>query len=791
MMAEGPLNGDSTRSSRTPGTMKESSKGGEPVVIVQHKTTCGECKKKLKNPHLLCCLHSVCAECLPNMAMEGDHVKCGQCGDTSTHCSSSKVFDSECRADIVRCVPVLNGPLSHYMEGMKIVEEVAKNALIPCGNKRCRSADSASTVYCVDCSTFMCERCNIGHEVSAPFEDHTVKTLEEISSLSPEDCQEMFSKNAPPNTCPQHRGKALEYICEQCDLLMCQVCAVDHKTLHTPVFLSSKMADHHTQSIKMAHQAAVCFGKKCKKIEKTFQSQIRTVDEMKEAALVDIDAAFQTIHEAVEKRKEELRKQVVTTAEEKKHTIRAKLIAAEREKEASANAESSLEFLVSCGSSHDMLACKDLVQTHQSVVTSKWCQEELESTVSCMLTFDQSNHAAVLKALEIFGDVVDGACPVKCTVEPKPEYLQSNGSDPVTLKLTTFDSKGIACKRGGDKIEGFIVSKSPIPGPAIKARVVDDNNGRYTLSFPSTYCGECELSIQVNGSEIRGSPFAVTLYRPPVWPKLSRNVRDIKVPKERLQFPYQPGGVYGVAVSQNGTIFVSDCDNHKIHVFSKERNHMRVFGQHGSEEGQLYYPRGLALDSGGIVYVANSFNHRVEVLGADGAFVRQIGAGQLKTPYNITIHNQLVYVADSGNSRISIYTMQGQLVHHIGEHGKGSGQFKSPVAVAFSPDGDMYVSDNNNYRIQVLDANGQFKRQFGTRQFGIGKLNHPHDLVITADGDVLVADIGKSRVAVFDCCGTNNNIVHIFHVDNPCCLAIDSDGDILVTCGINGPVAIF
>ena len=83
----------------------------------------------------------------------------------------------------------------------------------------------------------------------------------------------------------------------------------------------------------MAHQAAACFGRKYEKIVKTFQSQIRTVDDMKEAALVDINTAFQIIHEAVEKRKEELRRQVITTAEEKKRTIRSKLVVAEREKE--------------------------------------------------------------------------------------------------------------------------------------------------------------------------------------------------------------------------------------------------------------------------------------------------------------------------------------------------------------------------------------------------------------------------------------------------------------------------
>ena len=767
MMAEGPLNGDSTRSSENTTTMEESSREGEPVVIVQHKTTCGECKKELKNPHLLCCLHSVCAECLPNMVVEGDHVKCGQCGDTSTHCSSSKMFDSECRADIVRCVPVPNGPLSRYMEGMKIVGKATKNAAIPCGNKRCKSGNSTSTVYCTDCGIFMCERCNYGHEVAPSYEDHTVKTLEEISSLRPRDCQEMFSKIGPPNTCPQHRGKVLEYSCEQCDLLMCQACAVDRKSSHTPVFLSDKVADRHTQSIRIAHQAAVCFGKKCEKIEKKLQSQIRTVDEMKEASLANIDTAFQSIHKAVEKRKEELRRLVITTAEEKKRTIRSKLVVAEREKETSVNAESSLEFLLGSGSSHDVLSCMDIIQTHQSVVTSKWCQEDLESTVSCMVTFDPREHDAVLKALEVFGVVVDGACPVKCRVDPKPEDLQSNGSDPVTLKLTTFDSKGIACKRGGDKVEGFVVSKSPIPGPAIKARVVDDNSGRYTLSFPSTYCGECELSIRVNGSEFRGSQFAV---------RVSRNVKDIKVPKGHLQFPHQPSGVYGVATSQNGTIFVSDHVNHKIHVFSKERKYMGDFGQYGSGEGQLNSPFGLAVDSGGLMYVANFDNHCIEVFREDGTFVRQIGAGQLKHPWNVTMNHQQVYIADTHNNRISIYTMQGQLVHHIGERGSGPGQFKQPSAVTLSPDGDMYVADFYNHRIQVLDANGQFKREFGK-----GKLRYPRDLVITADSDVLVADEGNNRVAVFDSCGNANNLVHSFKVNSPRGLAIDSDGDILLT----------
>ena len=78
----------------------------------------------------------------------------------------------------------------------------------------------------------------------------------------------------------------------------------------------------------------------------------------------------------MDERKEELCRLVIDTAEEKKRTISSKLTAAKREKEMSANAQSSLQFLLTSGSSHDVIASKDVVQTQQSVLTSKWCREE-------------------------------------------------------------------------------------------------------------------------------------------------------------------------------------------------------------------------------------------------------------------------------------------------------------------------------------------------------------------------------------------------------------------------------
>ena len=777
-MAEGPV--PANQSSQDKSADQEEQ---EPVVV-EPDVTCGHCKRELNNPYLLCCLHSVCKDCLPTLEVKDDQLKCTQCGDTSTHCNDRKMLESECRMDSLRCVPVPNGPLARYIEGMKIVKKVTENAPIPCGNKKCRRTGSPSVVFCGECDIFMCERCYDAHEMMSAYDNHTVKTLEEISTLTCTDFQ--TSELTTPNTCPQHNGEVIKYCCEQCNALMCQACAIALKPPHNPKYLTteSSIAEIHTQSAKIACQTAVCYEGKHQKVEKEFQTQIRIVDEMKEAALRDINTAFQNIHQVVDERKEKLCRQVISIAEEKKRAISSKLTAAKREKELSANTQSSLQFLLTSGSSHDVIASKDLVQTQQSVLTSKWCREEFKHTVSQVLTFDPNNQDVLLKAIRKFGVVEDGACPVNCTVGPKPETVRSNGSDPITLTLNAFNSKNIRCTRGGDYVDAFLCPKSPKPGPAIKARVVDDENGQYTLSFPITYPGECNLSILVNGCDVGGSPFEVNFLPKPKPVKLNKNVAELGANKGHLNFPQQPGSPWGIAVAPNGHTLIVDYTNRQIHVFDEQRKHIRSFGQEGRGNGQLNNPIGITVDADGLVCVCNCDNHRIEVFGTDGTFVEQFGVGFICYPWGVTVHNEQVYVADNGNHRISIFTLEGQLIRTIGSRGSGRGQFDWPSAVAISPDGDIYVTDDNNHRVQVFSPKGVFQREFGK-----GQLKYPHDILLTADGHVLVADTSNNRVVIFN---TTGQVIHSFEVGSrPFGLAIDHNGDLLVTLYDDKQVAIF
>ena len=182
-------------------------------------------------------------------------------------------------------------------------------------------------------------------------------------------------------------------------------------------------------------------------------------------------------------------------------------------------------------------------------------------------------------------------------MEPKPETVRLNGSDPITLTLNTFDSKNIQCTSGGDIVEAFLRPKSPIPGPTIKVRVVDDENGLYTLSFPITYPGKCDLSVLVNGSDVRGSPFGMDFLPKRRAVKLNKNVAELGVKKGHLNFPQQPGGPRDIVVAPNSHTFIADHTSHQIHVFDEQRKLIRSFGQQGSGNGQLNNPIGIDVDA--------------------------------------------------------------------------------------------------------------------------------------------------------------------------------------------------
>ena len=178
------------------------------------------------------------------------------------------------------------------------------------------------------------------------------------------------------------------------------------------------------------------------------------------------------------------------------------------------------------------------------------------------------------------------------------------------------------------------------------------------------------------------------------------------------------------------------------------------------------------MDTNGQVYVVNVDNKRVEVFKEDGSFVRQIGGGQLKGPWNVTIYGDRLFIPDFTNHRVFTFNTSGELTQTIGGgRGGGPGQFISPTAVAVY-NNELYITDWND-RVQVFSVNGQYNRELPR-----GQVRRPNDILITPDGEVLIADSLNLHVAIFN---TSGDLLHRLDLPYPRGLAINTNSELLVT----------
>ena len=161
-------------------------------------------------------------------------------------------------------------------------------------------------------------------------------------------------------------------------------------------------------------------------------------------------------------------------------------------------------------------------------------------------------------------------------------------------------------------------------------------------------------------------------------------------------------------------MYVSDEATHRISVFDREGTPLSVWGAHGSGEGELDTPSGLAFDADDNLYVADTYNHRVQKFTADGRFLAAFGSegdgpGEFNLPWGLTVGaDGAVYVADWGNDRIQKFSPDGVHLASFGNPGRGDGEFHRPSGVAVDADGYIYVADWGNERVQALDADGRF-----------------------------------------------------------------------------------
>ncbi|MEN6481236.1 MAG: flippase activity-associated protein Agl23 [Anaerolineaceae bacterium] len=189
----------------------------------------------------------------------------------------------------------------------------------------------------------------------------------------------------------------------------------------------------------------------------------------------------------------------------------------------------------------------------------------------------------------------------------------------------------------------------------------------------------------------------------------------------------------------------------------------RVIGLPGSDPGQLDAPRGIAVAQDGSIYVADSRNNRIQHFASNGTFINSWGSfsdvslgaapgGTFYEPWGVAVGpDGSVYVTDTWNHRVQKFTADGQFLTMWGYFGQAEvpEAFWGPRGIQVDANGRVYVADTGNKRIVIFDNNGNYINQFGTAGFSIGEFDEPTGLAIGPNGEIFVADTWNQRVQSF------------------------------------------
>ena len=279
--------------------------------------------------------------------------------------------------------------------------------------------------------------------------------------------------------------------------------------------------------------------------------------------------------------------------------------------------------------------------------------------------------------------------------------------------------------------------------------------GEYVVSYSPSVVGWHTISIRVNGELIQDPEHKIIVFGAKDY--LSISEPQERITKSRLNFEPPVASMRGICTLPNGWIVFVDSSCLRV-IDGLTGKTCQTIGAYGNSPGQFVSPYGITVTPQNHLFVTDISNHRVQrfapevnhryrytsLFGVQGS-----NRQSLQSPEGIAaLGDDRVFVADKGNNRILVLaqkSMKAQSV--IGKKGDRPGYFNQPRDVFVAPS-FLLVSDSGNKRIQALTFEGKIITMFGGYNCIFFKPRTPSFIAVDSDGFILVTYKESSSITV-------------------------------------------
>ena len=445
-----------------------------------------------------------------------------------------------------------------------------------------------------------------------------------------------------------HENEPLDYYCQDCSVCICHKCSMVSHNRHSLVDLQEAAEEQKMQMTQV-------FARVKEKLV-TVESKISQQTELMTKSEEEICAAEENVTKTVQ--------EIIRIVKEHETAVKTKLadikVTQQRKYAAkignvqllAAQLKSSVEYgegivqrsigpeILQVG--HAVLGrCEELLTTQDIEV----CKPQ--RVVYCV-NVEAMNILRGLVPGQVFETNTD---PSQSSAEGRG-LVEAEAGTENNFTVTTRDSKGTQCYYEQDQLTVIVRSQK---GEEEETKIDDCKNGSYVVRYKPKSVGLRDISVEVNGQPLTGSPW-------------------------------------------------------RVQATGHQYKAIHSFGSHGTEPGQFKGPVSIAVNKRtGKIAIADYFNRRVQLFDRECKYLRKIGdkgldAEKIKFPLSvefttsdevIVIHGELFI-----SSKMFLFTEHGDLIKVIGQH------LIDPCSVSVRDDGHMIVCDSGDNSVKILSPDG-------------------------------------------------------------------------------------